>query len=160
MRAPPPASPDSAPTDAPTRASSGTAVSSPVVLFDGVCNLCNGAVTWILERDRRQRFRFASLQSDAARALLAQHVPDGQVPDSIVLLDRDGVHVRSEAALRIASSLGGVWSLLGAARILPRSLRDGIYAWIARNRYRWFGRRDHCMMPDPALAHRFLDSGA
>ncbi len=128
----------------------------PIVLFDGVCNLCNGAVTWLLEHDARGVLRFGSLQSPAAVALLAVRGAPADLPDSIVLLDATGVYVRSEAALRIAAQLGAPWSWLTAARVLPRSLRDATYAVIARNRYRWFGKRDQCMLPDPAVAHRFL----
>ncbi len=128
-----------------------------MILFDGVCNLCNGVVTWILARDRRAVFRFASLQSDAARALLAEHGASSDLPDSIVLIDADGTHTRSEAALRIAAELGPPWSLLRAARVLPRSLRDAVYDWIARHRYRWFGRRDQCMLPSSDAADRFLE---
>lgn len=130
----------------------------PVILFDGVCNLCNAAVTWVIERDRRARFRFASLQSAAAESLLREAGAAGPLPDSIVVVDAGGVHVRSEAALRIASGLGFPWSLAAAGRILPRGLRDRLYAWVARNRYRWFGRRDSCMVPSAALAARFLDA--
>ncbi len=130
---------------------------APVILFDGVCNLCNGAVTWVIERDNRAYFRFASLQSGAARSALSDAGAPAIMPDSIVLLDADGVHVRSDAALRIAARLGMPWSLLSLARIVPRVLRDAVYDFIARNRYRWFGRRDVCMLPTAGVADRFLD---
>ncbi len=126
------------------------------MLFDGVCNLCNGAVTWLLERDTREVLRFGALQSEQAHRLLEQHGARDNLPDSIVLVDRDGVHTRSDAALRIASLLGPPWSLLALGRVLPRALRDGMYNWIARNRYRWFGKRDACMLPSPGVADRFL----
>lgn len=129
----------------------------PVILFDGVCNLCNGAVTWVIERDTHAQFRFASLQSDAARSALSSVAAPAIMPDSIVLLDADGVHVRSDAALRIGAALGFPWSLLSLARIVPRVIRDAVYDYIARNRYRWFGRRDVCMLPAPGVANRFLD---
>lgn len=132
-------------------------MAAPVILFDGVCNLCNGAVTWIIERDPRAVFVFGALQSDGARALLARHEALHDLPDSIVLIDASGVHTRSDAALRIAAQLGAPWSWLNVGRILPRGLRDAIYNWVARNRYRWFGKRDSCMLPTPDLAHRFLD---
>ncbi len=128
----------------------------PVVLFDGVCNLCNGAVTWLIERDTRALLRFGALQSDAAQQLLAQHGALDGLPDSIVLIDTDGVHIRSDAALRIASLLGLPWSLITVTRVLPRAFRDAVYSWIARNRYRWFGTRDTCMLPSPGIAARFL----
>jgi predicted DCC family thiol-disulfide oxidoreductase YuxK len=133
----------------------------PIILFDGVCNLCNSAVQRVIERDTDRRFRFASLQSDAARRELERVLSRDEIealPDSIVLLDADGVHTRSAAALRIARGLGRrfLWLRLGFA--LPRPIRDAIYDLIARNRYRWFGRRDSCMTPTPDLAARFLDA--
>jgi predicted DCC family thiol-disulfide oxidoreductase YuxK len=139
------------------RTTSTSAPTVPVILFDGVCNLCNGAVTWVIERDKRAHFHFASLQSGAASSALAAVNAPAIMPDSIVLLDADGVHVRSEAALRIAAELGFPWSLLSIARIVPRVIRDAVYDYIARNRYRWFGRRDVCMLPAPGVADRFLD---
>lgn len=129
-----------------------------LVLFDGVCNLCNASVRWILARDREQRFRFAALQSDAAReALAAAHAPP-ELPDSVVLVAQGRVYVRSDAAIGIARRLGFPWSLAAAALVLPRFARDALYGWIARNRYRWFGKQDACMVPTPALRARFLDA--
>ncbi len=133
--------------------------SGPVILFDGVCNLCNAAVQWVIERDRRARFRFGALQSEAGRAALRASVAAADLPDSIVLLDADGAHVRSDAAIRIARGLGFPWSLAAAAAVVPRPLRDAVYSWVARNRYRWFGRRESCMVPTPELASRFVDAG-
>lgn len=130
--------------------------SGPVVLFDGVCNLCNGAVTWIIARDPQAVFRFASLQSAAGQRALAAHTVSSAWPDSIVLIDHDGVHVESVAALRVARRLGAPWSWLALGRFLPRSLGDAVYRLISRHRYRWFGRRDACMIPDPSLSSRFL----
>lgn len=134
----------------------------PLILFDGVCNLCNSTVQWVIKRDREEQFRFATLQSAAARRELETVMgPEkvNELPDSIVLLDRDGVHVRSSAALRIARALGPPYTLLGVGWVLPRPIRDAVYDLIARNRYRWFGRRDTCMTPAPNLAARFLDAG-
>lgn len=122
----------------------------PVVLFDGVCNLCNGAVLWIIRRDPEAKFRFAPLQSRPDLAGL---------PDSIVLIDSCGTHVRSEAVLRIALGLRSPWPLLGAiGRVFPRPVRDGIYNFVARRRYRWFGKQDECVLPTPELRARFIDS--
>ena len=131
----------------------------PVIFFDGNCNLCNSAVAWIISRDRNAVFRFASLQSPAARQLLDQAPSPHQLPDSIILIDHRGIRSRSDAAIAIASRLAFPWSLATAARIVPRSLRDRLYAIIARNRYRWFGQRDACPTPTPDLAARFLDAG-
>ena len=133
----------------------------PVILFDGVCNLCNSAVRWVIERDKEGRFDFASLQSDAARRELVKVMDTKEIdalPDSIVLLDSDGVHIRSAAALRIVRGLGSRFALLRLGIVLPRPIRDVIYDLIARNRYRWFGRRDTCMTPTPDIAARFLDA--
>ena len=133
----------------------------PVILFDGVCNLCNSAVRWVIERDKEGRFDFASLQSDAARQELVKVMDANEIdalPDSIVLLDAHGVHIRSAAALRIVRELGYPFALLRLGIVLPRPIRDLIYDLIARNRYRWFGRRDTCMTPTPDIAARFLDA--
>jgi predicted DCC family thiol-disulfide oxidoreductase YuxK len=131
-----------------------------VILFDGLCNLCAGTVRFVLERDRASAFDFASLQSAAARGVLAKAGRDAaRLPDSVVLVDEDGVHLRSEAALRIAGRLRQPWPLLAVFRILPRALRDAAYDFVARRRYRWFGKRDACLVPTPALRARFLDAG-
>lgn len=135
---------------------------SAIVLFDGVCNLCNGAVQFILDRDRAGRFRFASLQSDSGRALLGQHgvpVPDGD-PDSIILVETTASGTRvlshSTAALRIARHLSFPWFLGYAAIVLPRPLRDLVYRFIAKNRYRWFGKTNECRVPTPEIRARML----
>ena len=134
----------------------------PVLLFDGVCNLCNAAIRWVIARDVDAQFRFASLQSAAARRLLerAGHLAASDaMPDSIVLLDGEGVHVGSSAALRVARLLGFPSSLALVGLVLPHPLREASYRFIARNRYRWFGRRDACMVPTADVAARFLDAG-
>ena len=130
----------------------------PVILFDGVCNLCNHSVNFIIDRDPQARFRFAALQSPAAQALLAARglPPPAAEPESILLLAGDKVHQRSGAALRIARGLRGAWPLLSAFLLVPAPLRDWVYRWIARNRYRWFGKSDTCRMPTPELKARFL----
>jgi predicted DCC family thiol-disulfide oxidoreductase YuxK len=129
------------------------------VLFDGVCNLCSGTVQWILRRDRRARFRFASLQSAAARDALQRAGVTGQLPDSMVVIARGRVRVRGDAVLAITRELGLPWSLAAVGRIVPRPLRDLMYAFVANRRYRWFGRREACWVPTPALRARFLDGG-
>ena len=131
---------------------------SAIVLFDGVCNLCSGAVRFIVERDARGHFKFASLQSDAGKRLMLEHgleVPEGD-PSSIVLIEGGRVSQRSTAALRIARHLGFPWSLGAAFVVVPRFVRDAMYDVIARNRYRWFGKKDVCMVPTPELRARFL----
>jgi predicted DCC family thiol-disulfide oxidoreductase YuxK len=130
---------------------------APIILFDGVCNLCQWAVRFIIERDPGAIFRFASLQSEVGQRLLAEHgltiSPD---PDSIVLIAGGRAYTHTDAALRIARRLSGPWPLLWVFIGLPRALRDPVYRFIARNRYRWFGRQETCWMPTPALRARFL----
>jgi predicted DCC family thiol-disulfide oxidoreductase YuxK len=128
----------------------------PVILFDGVCHLCNGAVRFTLRHDHEKRFLFAPLQSAPARALLARHEAGGRLPDSIVLVDADGLHTRSEAVLRIARRLRFPWRLLVAGRLMPRPMRDRVYDLVAGRRYRWFGKRDTCMVPTDEVRDRFL----
>jgi predicted DCC family thiol-disulfide oxidoreductase YuxK len=138
-------------------AAAASTTEPPLVLFDGCCNLCNGAVQFIIARDPHARFRFAALDAPAAVARLARIAPVTPLPDSVLLLDADGLHARSEAALRIARQLTTPWPLLArVARLVPRALRDRVYDLVARNRLRWFGRRDACMVPTPALQSRFL----
>jgi predicted DCC family thiol-disulfide oxidoreductase YuxK len=128
-----------------------------VVLFDGVCNLCNGAVQFIINRDRQGRFSFASLQSAAAQAHLRQFGLSTEAFDTFVLVEGGKAYTRSTAALRIARRLPGAWKLLYALVMVPRPVRDWAYGLVARNRYRLFGRRDACMVPTPELKARFLE---
>jgi predicted DCC family thiol-disulfide oxidoreductase YuxK len=130
----------------------------PTILFDGVCNLCNSFVQFVIRHDKRGYFHFAALQSAAAATLLSQYgqpMPTPE-PDSVLLVENGRVYMHSEAALRIAAQLGGRWRVLALVRVLPRSLRDAVYRWVARNRYRWFGRQESCMLPTPELKTRFL----
>jgi predicted DCC family thiol-disulfide oxidoreductase YuxK len=131
--------------------------SHAVILFDGVCNLCNGFVRFIVERDPSGYFHFVSLQSELGLALLEGHDLPSTSLDSVVLVEGNRVHTRSDAVLRIARGLRGGWPLLTVFRIVPRPLRDFAYDWIAANRYRWFGRKDECMLPTPELRGRFLE---
>jgi predicted DCC family thiol-disulfide oxidoreductase YuxK len=128
----------------------------PILLFDGVCNLCHGSVRFLLEHDRAARFRFAPLQSELGRALLAQFALDVDALDTVVLIDADGVHTRSDAALRSARLLGAPWSWSWLLAAIPRPLRDAAYAFVVRRRYRWFGRKDACPLPRPEWRDRFL----
>ena len=127
-----------------------------VVLFDGVCNLCNAAVRFIIPRDPAGYFQFATLTSAAAGSLLAS-VPAAELPDSVVLVDGEHIFTRSDAALRIARRLTFPWPIAYAFIVLPRAFRDWVYDGIARRRYRWFGRQDACMIPSPSVRQRFLD---
>ena len=128
-----------------------------IVLFDGVCNFCNASVHFIIDRDPGNRYRFAALQSEIGRRLLVQHGLPPDACDSIVLLEGDRCYVRSTAALRIVRRLRWPWPFLYVFIVVPRFLRDVAYSFIARNRYRWFGRSEQCRLPTPQLRQRFLE---
>jgi predicted DCC family thiol-disulfide oxidoreductase YuxK len=127
-----------------------------------VCNLCNGAVRFIAANDPAARFAFVPLDSPRARALLAAAAPsrEANAPDSVILLENGRCYELSDAALHIALGLRMPWPLAFAAILIPRGARDAAYRWIARNRYRWFGRKDACPLPPPGLRERFLDPPA
>jgi predicted DCC family thiol-disulfide oxidoreductase YuxK len=126
-----------------------------IVIFDGLCHFCDRTVQFILSRDRRGYFRFAPSQSDIARALLTRSGLS-EAPGTIVLIDADGCWTRSTASLRIARALGFPWSIFAMLLWLPSVVRDPVYALVARNRLRWFGRRDACRIPTPEQASRFI----
>lgn len=129
-----------------------------IVLFDGVCNLCNGAVTFIIEHDKKDIFRFASLQSEIGKQLVAERGMDSEELDSIILIDPGVAYYRkSTAALEISRELSGGYSLLKNFLFIPESLRDGIYNFVANNRYKWYGKKESCMIPTPELKAKFLD---
>jgi len=128
-----------------------------IVLFDGVCNLCNKSVQFIIKRDRRDQFRFAALQSEIGEQFIKERGIDRTKTDSIILFEpRVAYYTRSSAALKIGRSFGGVWSLLAVLEWIPRPIRDFFYNVIAKHRYRWFGKMDHCMVPTPELQSKFL----
>ena len=129
----------------------------PVILFDGVCNLCTGSVRFVIARDARKQFRFASLQSPVAEKLLGAQGRDGDRLESVVLVVGERTYRKSTAALLIARRLDGLWPLLSALLVIPRPLRDAVYDWIGKRRYRMFGKRAACWKPQPELADRFLD---
>jgi predicted DCC family thiol-disulfide oxidoreductase YuxK len=128
-----------------------------VIVFDGVCALCNGWVRFLLRVDRTGRYRFAAMQGTQGSALLRAHGLDPQDPASFLLLDAQGAWTDTDAILRVLAGLGGLWRLSGALRVLPRAWRDAAYRVLARNRYRWFGRHHACPLPAPEQAARFLD---
>jgi predicted DCC family thiol-disulfide oxidoreductase YuxK len=127
-----------------------------IVVFDGVCNFCSRSVGFILRHDVHRRLRFAALQSEIGRALLEKNGIEPTDAQTFLLVDGDHVYVRSDAALEIARHLGS-WRFLRVFGILPRGLRDWMYSVLARNRYRWFGRRETCFVPTPEQRSRFLD---
>jgi predicted DCC family thiol-disulfide oxidoreductase YuxK len=137
--------------------------SSPIILYDGVCGLCNRLVQFLLKHDQQARLRFASLQSDFAAKVLQRHGIDPKDLDTLHLIEdyeQPGERVlqRSDAILRAGRELGGFWSASSvAAKIVPRALRDAVYRFVAHNRYRVFGKYDTCMLPEPNQRSRFLD---
>jgi predicted DCC family thiol-disulfide oxidoreductase YuxK len=128
-----------------------------IILFDGVCNLCNGAVQFAIKRDKRNRFLFAALQSEEGKQLVRERGINISKEDSIILIEPGiAYYTESEAALKIGQEFGGLWKLLGLFEWIPAAFRDVIYRWIARNRYKWFGKKDECMIPTPELKARFI----
>ena len=128
-----------------------------IVLFDGVCNLCNGFVQFLIRRDKKRRFLYASLQSEAGRSLIEELGLEAGKMDTVILIDQGKAYTHSDVALRVAGRLGALWPLFQVFYIFPKPLRDAVYNWIARNRYRWFGKRETCMIPTPELKSLFLD---
>jgi len=127
-----------------------------VILFDGVCNFCNGAVNFVISRDRDGYFKFAALQSAVGEELLDKHRIDKVETDSVVLIEDDKAYLHSSAALRIVRRLSGLWPVLYGLIIVPKGIRDWAYRLFAKHRYRLFGRREECMIPTPEIRTRFL----
>lgn len=126
-----------------------------IILFDGDCNFCDRSVQFIIKRDPEGHFRFASLQSKAGQNLLLKHnIP--QTIDSFLLIENDQWYIKSSAALRVCKKLKGFWTFFQILLIVPRPVRDFFYEIFAKNRYKWFGKRDHCMLPSPEMRKRFL----
>lgn len=135
---------------------SGVNETKPILLFDGVCNLCSGFVQFVIPRDPQARIRFGSLQSEPGKELLRQYgLPTDEI-NSLVVVDQGRVYRKSSGALRLTRYLKGLWPCLYAFIVVPRPFRDFIYDWVARNRYRWFGKQESCMIPSPELKARFL----
>ena len=134
----------------------------PIVLYDGVCGLCNRLVQFLLKHDYNDNFRFASLQSELARTLLTRHGKNPDDLDTVYVVKNSGLSdeallARSDAILFMLVKLGGIWKLAGAGRVLPRAFRDLVYKFVARNRYRVFGKHESCMLPEPKHRAKFLD---
>jgi predicted DCC family thiol-disulfide oxidoreductase YuxK len=139
-----------------------TTESNPIVLYDGVCGLCNRLVQFILTRDKHDRFRFASLQSDFSSRLLTRHGVDAHDLDTVYVVKNyeqpgETLLARSDAILYMLTQLGGIWKLGAVGRVLPRAVRDVVYKIVARNRYRVFGKHESCMLPEPQHRAKFLD---
>lgn len=131
-------------------------IKKPIILFDGVCNLCNGAVQFIIRHDPNEKFLFASLQGETGQQILKQFGLPFSDFNSFVLLQDDKIFSKSTGALKVARQLKGAWKLLYIFIIVPRFMRDAVYRWIAKNRYKWFGQQQQCVIPTPQLQARFL----
>ncbi len=132
-------------------------IQNPIVLFDGVCNLCNAAVLFIIKRDKKNLFRFASLQSSFGQSVLQKFHLSSDALNSFILFEKGKVYTRSAGALLVAKKLSGVWPLLYAFIVVPRFIRDAVYNFIANNRYKWFGKKEACWIPSPALQAKFIE---
>ena len=128
-----------------------------VILFDGVCNLCNGLVNWILDRDKKNMFTFASLQSNFGMETIKKLNLAANYMDTVVYLDKDKSYIESSAILHIFKDLGGIYSLFFIFMIIPSFIRNFFYRILARNRYKWFGKQDTCRVPTPGLKSKFLE---
>ena len=129
----------------------------PIILFDGVCNLCNTAVQTVIKNDPKGKFLFASLQSEEGQKLSQQFQLPFNDFNSFVLIQDERVYTRSTGALKVAKQLSGGWKFLYVFIIVPPFIRDAVYNWVSRNRYKWFGKQDECMLPTPELKARFLN---
>jgi len=129
-----------------------------IILFDGVCNLCDNCVQYVIKQDKRNEFKFASLQSEIGQKLAKERGIDTSDVDSIILIE-PGVayYTKSTAALKIAQSFGGVWQLASVLEWIPEKTRDWAYDYVAKNRYKWYGKKESCMIPTPELKSKFLD---
>ena len=126
-----------------------------IILFDGVCNLCSASVRFVIKRDQKKAFQFASLQSDFAMKAL-QRIEISNSVKTIVFLKGEKIYFRSDAALEISKDLNGLWPLLYVFKVIPRFIRDAVYNFISRHRYQWFGKTDECWLPSPELSSRFV----
>ncbi|MFJ5762247.1 thiol-disulfide oxidoreductase DCC family protein [Neobacillus sp. NPDC093182] len=127
-----------------------------IILFDGICNLCNSAVQFIIKRDPKGYFKFASLQSNTGQRLIKQYGVSRHI-DSLIVIEKQKVYIKSSAALRICRKLDGFWKYLTILRVLPPFFRNFLYDMVAKNRYHWFGKRDSCMLPTAEIRKRFLE---
>jgi predicted DCC family thiol-disulfide oxidoreductase YuxK len=128
-----------------------------IIIFDGVCNLCNSSINFIIKHDKKNYFRFASLQSEKGKELLKKYSIDSSKTDSIILIENNTVYIRSTAALRITKHLNKIYPILYGFLIIPVPIRNFVYDTIARNRYKWFGKKETCMIPTDELRSRFLE---
>lgn len=127
-----------------------------IILFDGVCNLCNSSVNFVIRHDKKNLFKFAALQSDVGASLIQKYGIDTSETDSIILIENNKAYVKSTAALRVARHLNKGYPLFYAFMIIPNFIRNWVYDYIAKNRYKWYGKKDSCMIPTPELKEKFL----
>lgn len=127
-----------------------------VILFDGVCNLCNSAINFVIDNDKNNNFHFASLQSEFGQALLTHFGRNTADFDSMIVYENGKIQTKSTAALRIAAGLSGAWKFLAVFKIVPTFLRNAVYNLIAKNRYKWFGKKNECRIPTPELKAKFI----
>ncbi len=129
----------------------------PVILFDGVCNLCTGSVQFVIKHDSKHQFRFASLQSEFGQQVMTEfHLPTTEL-GSFILLENGKIYTRSSGALRVTKKLNGGWPLLYVFMLVPAFIRNGIYNWVAKNRYKWFGKKEECWIPTKELNSLFIE---
>lgn len=129
-----------------------------IILFDGVCNLCNRSINYVIKNDKKDIFRFASLQSEIGQKLLKERRIDTSTVDSIVLIEPNvAYYTKSTAALKIMNYFGGIWLLSAVFYVVSENIRNIVYDYIAKNRYKWYGKKDVCMIPTPELKAKFLD---
>lgn len=132
-------------------------ITKPVVLFDGVCNLCSYSVQFIIKRDKYKQFCFASLQGQFGQQVLKQfHLPEKQL-NSFILLKEGKIYTQSTGVLNVARELSGLWTVFYVFIIIPPFIRNAVYHFIASNRYKWFGKRNECWVPSPEISSRFID---
>jgi len=129
----------------------------PVILFDGVCNFCNSTINFVIKNDKKNEIKFAAIQSNAGKQLLAQYSLPPDDLQSFVFIENGVVYKRSTAAFRVCKYLGGVWKLGYSLLVIPAVARDAVYNFVAKNRYKWFGKKEKCMIPSPAVRSRFLE---
>ena len=129
-----------------------------IILFDGVCNLCNSSVNFVIRNDKKGVFKFAPIQSDFGEIALKKHRINSKDTDSIILIDDDNYYIKSSAALYIAKNLSGAYPLLFCFMLVPKFMRNWVYDFVAKNRYKWYGKKESCMIPTPELIDKFYSS--
>ena len=129
-----------------------------IILFDGFCNLCNSSVNFIIRNDKKEVFKFAPIQSDFGKIALKKHRINSKDTDSIILIDNDNYYIKSSAALYIAKNLSGAYPLLFCFMLVPKFMRNWVYDFVAKNRYKWYGKKESCMIPTPELKDKFYSS--